>query len=118
MDGTAVFIGMAGGLRKVGDTVAPVVGVELQEVRENGCHTMEAVLPDYDIVLFVHGYDDDPSAGMMFTRHPFQLAVYTGDESLRISVARDIFEKLKTLGVPLMLVDAVQTKLDEWVPFE
>lgn len=114
MDSTAVFVGMIGGLRNVADAIAPVLQTQWHEVNDSSSHRMEADTPHYWVSLFKHEYSDDRD--MQFTKFPFELGVYTHNDAVRVAAAREMFERLKALNVPLMLVDAVQTKLDEWHP--
>lgn len=51
-----------------------------------------------------------------YSKYRYELGVETNDDDLRIGLARRLFEKLKPTGVPMLLLDDFEAKIDEWAP--
>jgi len=116
MKETSVFIKTSGSVSEVADIVGSLIGASWREYRESDVnHHMSWHTGTAFVMLDKDSFVDD--LGIPFSEYPFYVLVDdSATDADRIAYARSIFEKLKAMNVPLMLVDDMEVKLDEWTP--
>ena len=110
-----MFIRTDGDLDTVGILVAPLVGVDwVGYINGDGERSLAGTTDGAWLMLDKFAFED--TSEIAFWHYPFYLRVVRYEDAARIAIARGLFEKIKGLNVPLMLVDDLEIKLDEWNP--
>lgn len=114
MDCTSVFIRSGGTHEETAQAVARRMGwrIEPREDREMSW-TVPAYSKPWVDIYEIHLEDD---FGIEFESYPLCVSVSTHDVETRRRLAREVFEAVRDLGYPAILVENVQALLDRFDP--
>lgn len=113
MSGTAsVYLRGAANLDEVVRLAEGAVGVALSA---NPGHRPARLIDE--CLVMADATDELPDFGNIeFSKYSWLVDVDGHERETRVRLARMVFEACKTAGYPAMLLDNVETKLDEWAP--
>ena len=114
---TDIYIRAAGTLEDVAVATAPLIGADWGELWNGEEYIKQWPAGVATVQLLSHTLDSEfDEEGIEFSKYQFCMSVVRGDSAVRIAFAQTLYEKLKALKVPMMLVDNIQTRLDVWEP--
>ncbi len=109
-----LFIDLHGEPDATAPSVAHAIGLPLRRITTDDGETFWAWSDGRCRVTFGdHEFED---GDWTYSNYRYHLGVETNDDELRVGLARRLFESLKTLGAPMLLLDNFETQLDEWAP--
>lgn len=110
-----IFLALPASIHEAARRVGEALGMDLEpaSLRTHGTYWGEC---DVGASIILAPYDVSDQAGTQFETYPVYLSVNAGDERSTGRVAKDVFDKLKALGVSMTLVDAAERQLAEFTP--
>ena len=110
-----IFVALAAPIQEAAPRIARALGVTLTPVDESTCGAYWGEVEEGASVLVAH-HDLVDGTVVNFDSYPLYVDVYAGEEPLTGRVARDVFDRLKELGIPMVLMHDIERKLAEFTP--